>query len=143
MMFHLIYLSQARFGLTKARLRVLLEQTRVKNLRLGITGLLLHHEGRLLQVLEGEEPAVRALYDIIRADPRHENCTTLLEEPILSRHYPQWPMAFRDLAPVADGMGRLPDAPEGLPVDLSEAQQALLHLHFQPPHRAGAHRLAA
>lgn len=141
-MFHLIYLSRVRFGLDKAQWRTLLEQSRVKNPRFGITGLLLHHEGRILQVLEGEERAVRALYDVIRADPRHENCTTLLEEPILSRHYPQWPMAFRDLTSTADSLGRLPDAPEGLPVDLSEAQQALLHLHFQPS-RTRTQRLAA
>lgn len=140
-MFHLIYLSQARTGLTKARLRAVLEKSRVKNTSLGVTGLLLYHEGRILQVLEGEERAVRALYDIIRGDPRHGNCTTLLEEPLAARQYPHWPMAFRDLAPSNEGMAPLTEFP-GLPVDLSEAQQALLRLHFHEPRR-GTQRLAA
>jgi len=123
-LFHLVYISSAKPGFGRAQLRALLERSRVKNETLGITGLLLHHEGKLLQVLEGPERAVRALFDIIQADTRHVGATVLLEEEIPARQYPQWPMAFRDL-----GMSDLP-ALADLPADLSEAQQLLLHLHF-------------
>lgn len=123
-LFHLVYLSSAKPGFGRAQMRVLLERGRVKNEALGITGLLLHHEGKLLQVLEGRERAVRALFDTIEADSRHTGATVLLEEEIPARQYPQWPMAFRDL-----GMSDLPTFAD-LPADLSEAQQLLLHLHF-------------
>lgn len=123
-LFHLVYLSSTRQGFGRPQLRVLLERSREKNLSLGITGLLLHHDGKLLQVLEGEERVVRNLFDVIQADARHFGCTSLLEEGIPARQYPQWAMAFRDL-----GMSDLPSF-AGLPADLSEAQQVLLHLHF-------------
>jgi hypothetical protein len=123
-LFHLVYISSAKKGFGRAQLRMLLEQSREKNASLGVTGLLLHQEGKLLQVLEGPERAVRSLYETIQADTRHSGCTVLLEEEIPARQYPQWAMAFRDL-----GMSDLP-AFADLPADLSEAQQLLLHLHF-------------
>ena len=123
-LFHLVYISSAKKGFGRAQLRMLLEQSREKNASLGVTGLLLHQEGKLLQVLEGPERAVRSLYETIQADTRHSGCTVLLEEEIPARQYPQWAMAFRDL-----GMSNLPAFAE-LPVDLCEAQEALLHLHF-------------
>jgi hypothetical protein len=135
-LFHLVYVSSAKSGFGRAQLRVLLERSRGKNEALGITRLLLHHEGKLLQVLEGRERAVRALFDTIQADTRHSGRTVLLEEEIPARQYPHWPMAFRDL-----GMSDLP-ALGDLPADLSEAQQMLLHLHFGGP-RPGAPRLLA
>jgi hypothetical protein len=135
--FHLVYLSSARQGWGKSQLRALLEHARGKNFSLGVTGLLLHQEGRFLQVLEGEERVVRRLFDTIQADPRHHGCVSLLEENIAARQYPQWPMAFREM-----GMSDLP-AFAGLPTDLSEAQEALLHLHFSGSGRREAKLLAA
>lgn len=123
-LFHLVYISSAKKGFGRAQLRALLERSRVKNATLGVTGLLLHQEGKLLQVLEGPERVVRALYDTIQIDSHHTGCTILLEEQIPARQYPQWAMAFRDL-----DMSDLP-AFDNLAADLSEAQQLLLHLHF-------------
>ncbi len=135
-LFHLVYISSAKPGFGRAQLRMLLERSREKNLALGVTGLLLHHEGKLLQVLEGEERTVRGLFETIRADSRHVGCTSLLEEEIPARQYPQWAMAFRAL-----GMSDLP-AFADLPADLSEAQSMLLHLHFGHA-RPSSHRLLA
>lgn len=123
-LFHLVYVSSAKPGFGRVQLRTLLERSRAKNSSLGITGLLLHQGGKLLQVLEGPEGEVRSLYETIAADPRHSRCTALLQEGIPARQYPQWAMAFRDL-----DMSDLP-AFADLPSDLSEAQQLLLHLHF-------------
>lgn len=135
-LFHLVYISSAKPGFGKAQLRMLLERSREKNLSLGVTGLLLHHEGKLLQVLEGEEKTVKQLFETIQTDSRHAGCTSLLEEEIPARQYPQWAMAFRDL-----GMSDLP-AFGDLPADLSEAQRVLMHLHFSEP-RSSSHRLLA
>jgi hypothetical protein len=126
-LFHLVYVSSAKPGFGRAQMRVLLERSRLKNEAMGITGLLLHHEGKLLQVLEGRERAVRALFERVQADNRHAGVTVLREEELPARQYPQWAMAFRDL-----GMSDLP-ALGGLPSDLSEAQQVLLHLHLGGP----------
>lgn len=123
-LFHLVYISSAKPGFGRAQLRTLLERSRAKNASLGVTGLLLHQGGKLLQVLEGPELVVRSLYETIQADTRHSGCTVLREEEIPARQYPQWAMAFRDL-----DMSDLP-AFTDLPGDLSEAQQLLLHLHF-------------
>lgn len=125
-MYHLVYISSARPGLGRAQIRSLLDKSRRKNAMLGITGLMLYHEGKILQVLEGEERAVRALYEIIQADPRHSGCTVLLEEPTPSRQYPHWPMTFRDLGAADQDQATAME----LPMDLSEAQRILLHLHF-------------
>lgn len=136
-LFHLVYLSSARQGWGKPRLREVLEHSRSKNFSRGVTGLLLHHEGRFLQVLEGEERVVRQLFDVIQSDSRHHGCVSLLEENITARQYPQWPMAFREI-----GISDLP-AFAGLPSDLSEAQEALLHLHFSGSRPGEAKLLAA
>lgn len=125
-MYHLVYISSAKPGFGKAQMRALLDRSRRKNTMLGITGLMLHHEGKILQVLEGEERAVRALYEVIQADPRHTGCTVLLEEAAPARQYPHWPMTFRDL----DGADLEESTAVELPADLSEAQRLLLHLHF-------------
>ncbi len=50
-----------------------------------------------MQVLEGEETVVKALYAKITKDPRHHHVITLIEGPIDQRFYPNSSMAFRDL----------------------------------------------
>lgn len=134
-MYHLVYISSAQPAFTKPQLRDLLERSRRKNAQIGITGLLLHQEGKILQVLEGEEREVRALYDKIQADGRHSGCTVLLEETIPARQYPQWAMVFRDLD--TGGPANETSPTVALPSDLSEAQRLLMHLHFRD-HRPAA-----
>ena len=50
-----------------------------------------------MQLLEGEESAVRALYAIIIADPRHKGAISLLQGPVATRSFADWSMGFRDL----------------------------------------------
>ena len=70
-MFYLIYASHAVKPKGDDELLFLLEQSREKNLRLGITGMLLYKELNIMQMLEGEEPDVLPLYDTIRKDDRY------------------------------------------------------------------------
>jgi hypothetical protein len=51
---------------------------------------------QLLQVLEGEEGAVRSLYAKISRDPRHKGYI-LLQSTLQERQFPDWSMGFRDL----------------------------------------------
>jgi hypothetical protein len=75
----------------------LLDQSREKNTRLGITGLLLYKDGAFMQVLEGEDLCVENLYSTIEKDPRHRACTLLRWEVIKERCFPAWSMGFKDL----------------------------------------------
>lgn len=68
--------------------------------------MLLYKKGNFLQLLEGDEEAVRSLYARIRQDPRHRKHLSLLEGNIEERQFPTWSMGFRDLADC-----ELPDVP--------------------------------
>ena len=92
----LIYQSQSLVPFEAPELRALLAQSRRHNGRCGITGVLLYTpDGRFLQVLEGEEHAVRDLYHHIAQDPRHACCRVLDEGPSAKRSFAHLSMGFR------------------------------------------------
>ena len=99
-MFTLVYSSIAVKPLSGSELLDLLEQSRDKNLRLEVTGLLLYKEGSFMQALEGDEEVVRALYATIRKDRRHHHVLTLLATPVAARQFPDWSMGFKNLGDV-------------------------------------------
>ena len=80
----------------------ILEFSQHKNRLLNVTGALLFHDERWLQVLEGESRAVEDLFDTIRQDPRHENVVHQGTIPITERRFADWSMAF--LHPGAAGL---------------------------------------
>jgi hypothetical protein len=94
-MYQLIYMSAATHLLTDEELQRLLEQARANNTQADITGLLLYHEGRFMQLIEGPEEAVRELYEVIEQDPRHTDTAKLADKEVDSRSFPEWAMAFR------------------------------------------------
>lgn len=96
-MFQLVYVSTATVPFSSEDLAELLEKSRTRNRPKWITGMLLHHAGSFLQVLEGDEAAVRALAALIAQDPRHERFVVLHEEHTDQRMFPDWSMGFRDL----------------------------------------------
>ena len=95
--YQLLYQSQARQPFSPAQLAALLRRARAYNQAERITGLLLYTpDGRFLQVVEGDEAAVRGLYyDKIARDPRHHRCAVLGEGPVSHRGFPDWGMGFR------------------------------------------------
>ena len=93
----LVYVSSAVKPFGTEELTELLVKAREKNTRLGITGMLLYQDGNFLQALEGEEDAVRQLYDTISQDVRHCGTIVLLEEQITKRQFGDWSMGFRNL----------------------------------------------
>lgn len=97
----IVYASAAREPFGGRELEVLLRVARRKNARRGITGVLLHHEGSFLQVLEGPEAAVSSLYASIERDPRHDRLLLLRRGPIERRRFAEWNMGFVD-APGVD-----------------------------------------
>jgi hypothetical protein len=77
----------------EAGLRALLERLRAHNAARDLTGLLLCSDDRFVQVLEGPEAAVCALYARIRRDPRHRDVATL-REGLGPRRFAGWAMGF-------------------------------------------------
>ncbi len=59
--------------------------------------MLLYKEGNFMQVLEGEESAVRDTHQKISADPRHRGLITLLQGTTPERQFSEWSMGFRNL----------------------------------------------
>ena len=75
----------------------LLHQSRVRNERNRITGMLLYRNGHFMQVLEGEEANVMKIFADIERDHRHKNVDVLREEYIQYRDFPDWTMGFQNI----------------------------------------------
>jgi hypothetical protein len=90
----IIYISQFYEKPTEAQLSELLHHARSKNHQLLITGILLYAEGRILQVLEGQEAAVRAVFNTITHDKRHHQLVKLVDAAVPQRRFPDWSMGF-------------------------------------------------
>ncbi|MDX1518571.1 MAG: BLUF domain-containing protein [Gammaproteobacteria bacterium] len=106
-MFELLYASTAIIKFKRDNLFQLLAAARSKNKRLDITGMLIYSNGYFAQLLEGEEAAVRKLYETICNDHRHKNIKKFYEGPIDKRFFTEWTMGFR----VLEGNGDLNQIP--------------------------------
>ena len=95
--FFLVYASIANEDFSPEQLLELLAVSRRNNERSGITGMLLYKERRFLQVLEGEEAAVRATYARIERDPRHRDVVLLITDEEQEREFAEWSMAFQEI----------------------------------------------
>ena len=93
----IVYISSFVREFSADELRALLQQSSAKNARLGVTGILLHKDMDLMQLLEGPAETVMSLAKTIYADPRHHGIIQMLERQISHREFPDWSMAFRDL----------------------------------------------
>jgi hypothetical protein len=96
-MFQLLYVSTATKPFNDTDLVVLLKAARQKNARLHINGMLLYKQGKFMQILEGEESAVRKLYAEISQDPRHGELTVILERQCSTSVFKDWSMGFANL----------------------------------------------
>jgi len=94
-MYQIIYTSTAKQMFTDEQLVALLEQSRNKNLGLGITGMLLYFDGHFMQLIEGGKEEVKALYRIILNDERHTGIIKRDEGVINRRSFGAWSMGFR------------------------------------------------
>jgi hypothetical protein len=97
-MFSLVYVSSAAREFSERDLVELLERSRAKNQRLGITGMLLYKDGNFIQALEGQAEAVDGLFTVIRRDPRHRDVIRLVRREIKEREFADWSMGFRNLS---------------------------------------------
>lgn len=94
-MLSIAYVSATTEAMTEDGVAAILVKSRANNRRLGLTGALLYHGGRFIQMLEGPDDEVRARYAIIAADPRHRSVQLISETAIGERQFPEWTMGFR------------------------------------------------
>lgn len=94
----LIYLSAASKFFSDEELIDILKKSRLNNSGQDITGLLLYHEGSILQVLEGEKETIQNLYNKIKNDPRHKGVIKLLDHEIKERSFADWSMGFKQIS---------------------------------------------
>jgi len=90
----LLYVSSTSSDIAPGDLDDILTASRRNNALIGISGLLLFIDGGFLQMLEGEERAVRELYTRVAADRRHWNPRLMLDREVASRAFPGWSMGF-------------------------------------------------
>ncbi|MET0363161.1 MAG: BLUF domain-containing protein [Sphingobium sp.] len=76
--------------------------------RLGLTGLLLRHNNRLLYCMEGDEAAVSAQYDKIKVHPRVSGVAVLRQKHVETRNFHRWGFAL-DNDPRENASGTLAD----------------------------------
>jgi len=93
----MVYMSSAKLGLTEGEIINIVEDARINNEKIGVTGLLLFSKGNFMQLLEGVEPVIDTLYDKIRIDNRHADVKVLLKEPIAHRNFGDWTMGFKNI----------------------------------------------
>lgn len=88
------YTSSAVPDTTVSSLEQLLLQARKKNAELGVTGVLLYHDGSFFQYFEGPPEAVEEVYARIRRSPLHRGIIELMRGPIQARSFGSWLMGF-------------------------------------------------
>lgn len=100
------------------------------NPKLGITGALFYHQGKFLQLIEGNQDNLEQLMELITIDPRHDNINRLIDQSIEERKLPDWNMDSLDL----DGQSKLDDQELKLLTDVYTTNlivntDALLHFY--------------
>ncbi len=104
--YSLVYASAATADLSESECEEILDAARRHNRPAGITGMLVYHEGSFLQVLEGDEAVVEALFERIERDPRHTDAVVLFRGTVDGREFGRWSMGYVRTSPTT--------APKGL-----------------------------
>jgi hypothetical protein len=73
-------------------------RSETNNFEFGITGLLFFHNGRFIQVLEGERESLEGLMSILEKDDRHEHIQRIIDESIKKRAFQEWSMDSLNLS---------------------------------------------
>ena len=98
---HLIIYTSQYVGRTEDIDDVLTDivnRSKINNLEHGITGLLFYHNGRFIQVLEGQKDSLEGLMSILEQDDRHENIQRIIDQTIKKRAFKEWSMGSLNLS---------------------------------------------
>ncbi len=90
----LVYTSRATEVMGTLALFNLLNQARVKNASLGVTGHLLYADGMFTQCIEGPASSIEIVWLSIQRDARHDQISVIERGPVEARRFNEWAMAF-------------------------------------------------
>ncbi|WP_435416445.1 BLUF domain-containing protein [Polaribacter aestuariivivens] len=93
-MYQLNYHSISKSELNYNELNHILENAIENNSSKNITGCLVYHNNRFVQILEGNKSDVVQIFEKIKLDQRHHSVTLLWENDIDRRFFPEWNMAY-------------------------------------------------
>lgn len=96
-LFELIYTSVTPARLSDDAVMGILSQARENNQAKTITGLLYYDGQRFLQIIEGFETDIEALYQSISQEDRHKDVELLHKDSIEARSFENWNMAYEAL----------------------------------------------
>ena len=90
----LMYTSRSTESMGTLALFNLLNQARIRNSYLEITGHLLYADGMFTQCIEGPPESIEILWQSILSDPRHDTISLVSRGPTEARRFKEWSMAF-------------------------------------------------
>ena len=93
-MFELIYHSTANSNMSSESITNILKTARCNNVKNNITGFLIYHNNEFIQILEGEEKVIKALYLKISKDTRHSGVRLISQGAIKERGFDVWNMGY-------------------------------------------------
>lgn len=89
------YISTPTRSMSTEDFTQILNSSRLNNIQMGVSGMLLFTGSEFIQTLEGEEKVVEELLATIKQDPRHRDFRILEKKKIAAREYADWTMAFK------------------------------------------------
>jgi hypothetical protein len=100
-LFRMIYVSEATGSVGSSLLALIdiIGVSEQNNRRDHLTGVLIRHEGRFLQILEGARTDLNRVMSRVSKDRRHDNLGILSDQPITERLFPDWAMARVEATP--------------------------------------------
>lgn len=99
----LVYISSGSRKFDDDELRAIRDVAIRNNALIDVTGMLLYLDGNFLQLLEGGQADVEALYDRIALDRRHTGAMVLSRSEGPVRLFPDWAMGLKTVDPEKDG----------------------------------------
>lgn len=96
-MYELLYSSTAKKDLKKEDISNILETARDFNLKNNLSGCLVFHNNKFIQILEGDEGIVKELFAKIEKDKRHKNVILIEKGLKAERLFENWTMVYYNL----------------------------------------------
>ncbi|MDO6738660.1 BLUF domain-containing protein [Wenyingzhuangia sp. 2_MG-2023] len=97
-MYELVYESFASLNLNNEKISEILETARKFNKENNVSGCLIYHNDKFIQILEGDQKTIETLFSSIKKDIRHHNILLFHKGPIKERNFNLWNMAYIDLS---------------------------------------------
>jgi hypothetical protein len=101
-MYSIIYRSLAEPSFNESKIQKMLLKAQKKNIKFDITGCLLYHNYKFVQLIEGKEISVLSLYANIIEDKRHKEIVMLNSAISKHRLFNKWSMIFNSLNSTLD-----------------------------------------